>query len=123
MLGQISGMLSDVERLAIRARFTGCRVRDDASGIPWLAFLLPFTAVKALSVQHELSERFCRALKNVLGVGATEVLPALELLCLENQPVTSVQEFVAARRKVSRPVTFINKEGEFQEGLETSVTE
>jgi hypothetical protein len=36
--------------------------------------------------------------------------------------VTSVKDFVAARRNVGRPVTVINKKREFQKRLEPGVT-
>ncbi len=50
------------------------------------------------------------------------MLPALELLCLEDQPVKSVKEFVAARRNVGRPVTFISKGSEFPESPEPDIS-
>ncbi len=89
----------------------------------WLELLRPFTAVKALSVQERLSWGVALALKDVTGARAAEVLPALELLCLENRSVTYVNEFVAARQNMGRPVTFIDKVREFQERLEPYDTE
>jgi hypothetical protein len=115
VLSEIAGMLSDVDRLSIGSAFTG--YGRLGSSIQWLDLLQPFTAVRSLSVQAGLSQRVALALKNVTGVGAAEVMPALELLYLENQPVTSVGKFIAARQKVGRPVTFVNKECEFQERL------
>ena len=120
-LSQISGMLSDVDRLSISPEFTG--YGGLGNGIRWLEFLHRFNAVKVLTVQDDLSRHVALALKNVTGASAAEVLPALELLFLENRSVRSVEEFVAARWNAGRPVTFINKESEFQERLESRVAE
>ena len=120
-LSQISGMLSDVDRLSISPEFTG--YGGLGNGIRWLEFLRRFNAVKVLTVQDDLSRHVALALKNVTGASAAEVLPALELLFLENRSVRSVEEFVAARWNAGRPVTFINKESEFQERLGSGVAE
>ena len=117
LLSEIAGMLSDVDRLTIGSGFTGYDTLGPGSSIRWLDLLRSFTAVRSLRVQAGLSQRVALALKNVTGVGAAEVIPALELLYLENQPVASVEKFIAARKNVGRPVTFVNKECEFQERL------
>ena len=119
VLSQIAGMLSDVDRLFIGSEFMG--YIGLASSVQWLELFRPFTAVKSLNVHAALSKQVALALNNVTGTGAAEVLPALELLCLENQEMASVGRFVAAR--VGRPVTFVNNESEFRERLEPSVTE
>ena len=120
-LSQISGILSNVDRLSISSEFTG--YGGLGSGIRWLEFLRQFTAVKVLTVQVDLSRRVALALKNVTGASAAEVLPALKLLFLENRSLSSVAEFVAARWNAGRPVDFINKESEFQGRLESGVAE
>ena len=51
---------------------------------------------------------------------AAEVLPVLEMLCLENRLLTSMMVPVAARRIVGRPVTFITKGSEFRESLKAN---
>src|SRR6266702_67544 len=117
VLGQISGLLSGVDRLSISA-YDGL-----GPDTLWLELLRPFTAVKALSVQERLSWGVALALKDVTGARAAEVLPALELLCLENRSVTYVNEFVAARQNMGRPVTFVDKVREFQERLDPCDTE
>lgn len=117
VFSQISCILSNVDRLFISSEFPGL-----GNTIRWLEVLHPFTAVKALSVQGEHSRRVALALKNVTGVWAAEVLPALELLCLENRSVSSVKQFIAARRNVGRPVTFISKGSEFRERLKLNIS-
>jgi len=116
VVSQISTLLSNVDRLIINS---DSMEGDDelGNGIRWLELFRPFTAVKALGVDEELSWHIPLALQNITGETAAEVLPALELLCLENQPTTSVKKFVAARQNTSRPVTVINEEREFQERL------
>ena len=108
MLSQIPGMLSNVDRLYITSRYFEYEQLSDE--IPWLEFLLPFPAVKALSVRYKLSPHVALALESVTEDWAAEILPALELLCLEDQPATSVKEFLAARQDVGHPVTFVRSE-------------
>jgi hypothetical protein len=122
VLSQIPGMLSNVDRLYITSRYFEYEHLSDE--IQWLEFLLPFTAVKALSVQYKLASHVALALESVTEDWAAEILPALELLCLEDQPATSVEEFFAARQDVGRPVTFfVGTEREFRARLEPDVTE
>jgi hypothetical protein len=47
----------------------------------------------------------------------TEVLPSLDLICLDGQPASSIEKFVAAsaRQLSGRPVTTIDTETEFEE--------
>ncbi|KAH9044151.1 hypothetical protein EDB84DRAFT_1559101 [Lactarius hengduanensis] len=114
VVSQLSAMLSNVTRLFVHFNGAG----DD---IQWLEIFRPFTSVKALSVIGDLSSSYCilLTLKNVTGERAAEVLPALELLYLENQPAKSVKKFVAARQKVGRPVAFIGEKRKFEERLNT----
>ena len=114
VLIQICGMLSNVDRLFIGSGDTTYfgELGDD---ILWLQLLRPFTAVKALTVQAELSHHVALALKYVTGEKAAEVLPALESLCLQGWPMVYLEKFLAARRTVGLPVTLIDKELELQE--------
>ncbi|KAH9021243.1 hypothetical protein EDB85DRAFT_2189791 [Lactarius pseudohatsudake] len=112
VVSQLSVMLSNVTRLFLHFNGAG----DD---IQWLEIFRPFTSVKALSVIGDLSYCVPLTLKNVTGERAAEVLPALELLYLENQPAKSVKKFVAARQKVGRPVAFIGEKRKFKERLNT----
>jgi hypothetical protein len=123
VFSQISGMLSNVDRLFISSEFLRYGGNQGGNTIRWLAVLHPFIAVKALDVEEEHSQRVALALKNVTGARAAQVLPALELLCLEYQPVSSVKKFVAARRNMGRPVTFISKGSEFRERLKHIISE
>ncbi|KAH9040344.1 hypothetical protein EDB85DRAFT_128608 [Lactarius pseudohatsudake] len=121
VLGQISALPSNVDYLIIVSwspeyeELLGDRIR-------WLELLHPFTAVKALGVQDKLSRRIVLALRRITGERAAEVLPALELLCLENRPVSCVKKFVAARLNTDHPVTVINERSEFLERLKSIVS-
>jgi hypothetical protein len=114
VVNQLSALFFNVDRLFITSVMG---LAEEGDGIRWLELLRPFTAVKALSVEHDLSYHIPLALNSLTGERATEVLPALQLLFLENQEVTSIKKFVAARRKVGCPVTFIDDTSEFQERL------
>ncbi|KAH8991642.1 hypothetical protein EDB86DRAFT_2935099 [Lactarius hatsudake] len=83
-------------------------------GIQWLELFHPFTTVKALCVDGRLSRHIPLALNSVAEESSAEVLPALELLCLESELVTAMEEFVTARQIMGRPVTIFNKRGEFK---------
>jgi hypothetical protein len=120
VLGQICAMLSNVDRLFISSDDEQTKYKELSDEILWLQLLRPFTAVKTLSIQNGLTRHVAFALQNVTGERAAEVLPALELLCLQNfsGPMAYVEKFVEARRNVGLPVTFINQMGELQERLE-----
>src|SRR6266702_2986049 len=119
VLSQICGMLSNVDRLFIGS--VNPEYDDLGGGIRWLELLHPFTAVKALRVQYELAWRVALALENIPGERVAQVLPALELLCLEDLLVTPVKKFLATRRDVGCPVTFIYEGREFQGRLKSMV--
>ncbi|KAH9167647.1 hypothetical protein EDB89DRAFT_1909823 [Lactarius sanguifluus] len=111
VVSQISAMHSDVSRLSITSEFDELGDGDD---IQWLELFRPFTSVKELTVGKELSFRLPLVLNNITGEMAAEVLPALELLWLANQPSASVGKFVAARRNMGLFLTVID-DGEEEE--------
>ncbi|KAH9166918.1 hypothetical protein EDB89DRAFT_180083 [Lactarius sanguifluus] len=115
LLSQICGMLSYVDCLVISAH--GDYVVDDED-IEWLEILRLFTTVKALGARNHASLCVALELGTLLGEETAGVLPALELLYLENQPAIYVEEFLTARRNVGLPVTLIGEASEFREILE-----
>ena len=119
VVSQLSAMLSDVDCLFINSDSMEGDDELIGNGIRWLELFRPFTSVKALSVDDKISRHILFVLNNIAWESAAEVLPALELLCLENEPVKFVKKFVATRQNVGRPVTFINEEREFRERLDT----
>jgi hypothetical protein len=83
--------------------------QDSIENMRWLEIFHPFAAVKNLYVSWNLSQCIAFALQGLIGERATEVLPALECLYLEDlQPSGPVEEtigpFVAARQLLGRPV-------------------
>jgi hypothetical protein len=66
-------------------------------------------------VSKKFSGHISRALEDIPEVMATEVLPALDMLCLEDQPVSSVHKFITARSESGRPVTTVDSRREYEE--------
>jgi len=75
--------------------------------------------MQALYVFGDCLEHVSLALEGVDGEMTAGLLPALDLLCLEDRPVSSVARFCAARRLSGRPVTFVRTEREFDERLKS----
>ena len=76
---------------------------------PWLRLLRPFTSVKNLYLSEEIARRIVPALQELVGVRATEVLPALENIFLEegqrSGPVQEgIQEVVTVRQATNHPI-------------------
>jgi hypothetical protein len=104
--------LSSVERLDILPRYAGFCVghwHDDMDNTQWLEFLQPFTAVKGLYLCEGLALRVVRALQDLTGEGAAELLPALQSIFIEGHQLseamqTAIEPFVASRQLCSHPV-------------------
>jgi len=83
--------------------------------IQWQEFFHPFTSVKIMSLQDEVSVRLVvPALRELSGERATEVLPALQSLSLTTSGLSpsgplkeAIEEFIATRQLYSHPVTFL----------------
>jgi hypothetical protein len=115
-LNQISAVLSNMLHFAIIAD----DIRPELEGmddIDWLQLLRPFSSVQTLFVSREFAGHVSRALEGIPEVMATELLPALDMLCLEDQPVSSAHKFIAARWESGRPVTTVNTRKAFEERL------
>ncbi|KAH9161767.1 hypothetical protein EDB89DRAFT_2155897 [Lactarius sanguifluus] len=129
ILGQFSTTLSSVAHLKFHenARPRQLVIRHDHSGwecvgmgdTGWLPFLQLFTAVQTLYIPEELSDQIALALEDGARQMVTEVLPALSLLYLENQPASSVETFIAVRQDSGRPVTIVNQKAEFDTKLQS----
>jgi hypothetical protein len=75
----------------------------------WLDFLEPFSTVKNLYLSKEFAPRIAPALQQLVGGRATEVLPTLQNIFLEElQPSGPVHEaigqFVASRQRSDHPM-------------------
>ncbi|KAH9169983.1 hypothetical protein EDB89DRAFT_2230940 [Lactarius sanguifluus] len=90
---------------------------EDVDYFEWL-HLHTFSSVQTLFVAAIFAGRVSPVLEDIAGDPVTEFLPALELLCLEDQPISSVDQFLAARRDSGHPVTIVNTKEEFEKRLE-----
>ena len=128
-LGQLVMMLSDVQSLSIRREWTivGDFFQKD---INWLLFLRLFPAVEVLHVREEMVKHIASVLEGIPEEMVTQVLPALELLWLDdvqgqeiflaekgNGKPESVDQFLSLRKKSGRPVVVVRWHHEFMERL------
>ena len=92
--------------------------QEDMDDVEWLRLFDLFSSIRTLSVRKDFAGHVSRLLEVVAdGTMATEVLPALDMLHLEGQPVSSVDKFIAARRDSDRPVTIVNSKEEIRERM------
>ena len=123
VLSQFSATLSTVIRLELEARFEGDNQLEDTDDLDWLHLLLRFPATQVVCVSVKLAGFVALALENIAGemVDEVPVLPNLDLICLENQPASSVEKFVAVRRLSGRQLTAVGTQSEFIERLESYI--
>jgi hypothetical protein len=85
------------------------QVQREIEYMQWLEIFRPFTTVKKLYICEKFAQDIASALQQLVGERATDLLPALESLFLEElQPSDPAQEaisqFVAARQVLGHPV-------------------
>jgi hypothetical protein len=83
--------------------------QGNVDNVLWLRLLHPFTFVKNLYLTEKIAQRIVPALQDLVGVRATEVLPALENIFLEegqrSGPVQEgIQQVVAVRQATNHPM-------------------
>ena len=83
--------------------------QGNVDNVLWLRLLHPFTSVKSLYLSEEIARRIVPALQELVGVSATEVLPTLENIFLEegqqSGPVQEgIQEVVTVRQTNNHPI-------------------
>jgi hypothetical protein len=83
--------------------------QDNVENAQWLGLLHPFTSVKDLYLSEEIAQRIVPALQELVGFRATEVLPTLENIFLEEDqrsgPVQEgIQQVVAVRQATNHPI-------------------
>ena len=96
---------------------------EDMGDIEWLELLRPFSSIRTLFVSKKIAGHISRSLENTAMVMATEVFPALDMLCLEGQPVSSVHKFISTRLEPGRPVTTVDTRRTFEERLMSYVNQ
>ena len=84
----------------------------------WLQILRRFTAVKTLFIPTPLAGYIAGAFEVVSpDEMASDLWPALRLLCLEGQPLQRVEEFISVRQLSARPVTVVSQRHVFHDLL------
>jgi hypothetical protein len=76
----------------------------------WLAFFHKFTGVKYLYLSNVFAPKIAPALQELVGGRITEVLPTLQNIFLEKQPLgrgipEGIGKFIAARQLSGRPIS------------------
>ncbi|KAH9171732.1 hypothetical protein EDB89DRAFT_1069135 [Lactarius sanguifluus] len=120
VLSQIPATLSNLVHLKLDHE----REEDElevTDNVEWLLLFLQLSAVRTLHVSPKLVKHVALALGDIAG---DMVMPSLDLICLEERPVSSVEKFVATRRLSGRLVTVVNDTEEvFDKRLESYVSE
>jgi hypothetical protein len=102
--------LSSLEDLYVNeGLFSRPHWQDNIDNSLWLELLHPFRAVKNLYLSKEFASRIVPALEELIGIRATEVLPALKNVFLEGlEPSGRIQkgirQFVATRQVTGDPI-------------------
>jgi hypothetical protein len=91
--------------------------------IEWSHLLYQFPTMRTLLVHRELAGHVSLALEDIMDEIVTELLPSLELVCLEGELVPLLDKFVAARRYSDRPVIAVNTIKEFMERCEPYISQ
>ncbi|KAI0292183.1 hypothetical protein BC826DRAFT_454744 [Russula brevipes] len=107
LCSQVSRLFSLVERLDLVPIIP--RAKDVRASIQFLEILRQFTATQSLYVHEDIVPLIAPALQELIGEGATEVLPNLRDLLLDGSAKSGsiqevIQPFVDARRLSGQPV-------------------
>jgi hypothetical protein len=89
--------------------------------IEWLHFLHQFSTVQTLLVHRDLAVRIVFVLKKITEEMVTELLPSLELICLEGTYPPDIDNFVTSRQHFGFPLAVINTRKEFINGRESYI--
>jgi hypothetical protein len=120
LLDQPSALFSHVAHLKLRRH----RDEEDRYDDEWLHVLRRFSAARTLHIVYgRFAGDIALTLEDLAGEMVTEVLPALDLIYLGNQPASCIEKFLAARRLSGRPVTVAETKAEFSERIKSYVNE
>ncbi|KAH9169004.1 hypothetical protein EDB89DRAFT_1988501 [Lactarius sanguifluus] len=108
LLDQLVPMLSNVAHLSVLDKH---RQGDDM-----LPLLRLFPSVEAMDVSRETAGYVASALEDIAEDMVTEVLPALQLLLLDDDD-NKLERFLSLRQLSGHPVTIVNTQDEFVERL------
>ncbi|KAN0130782.1 hypothetical protein V8E53_011457 [Lactarius tabidus] len=118
-LSYVSAALSNVVHLELRrGPGFGC-----VSGGEWRHLLSQFSHVQTLKLCGRLSERMVRTMQDIAEeTRVTGGFESLELICLQDQPASSIENFIALRKHSGHLVTVVNTKTEFDQRLESYIT-
>ena len=141
VLSQLDAMLSKVEIFSVGGIPVQFGRQDNMDRTEWLELLHLFPAVEGMFVYMEMTRHIACALEDIAEELVTEVLPALHLICLEDdsdddsydnddndsdcehdsyfryktKPLVSTDQFLSLRNGFGHPVTIVKSEDEFFE--------
>ncbi|KAI9437227.1 hypothetical protein H4582DRAFT_2153394, partial [Lactarius indigo] len=118
VFSQPSAMLSRVVHLKLSQNWDN----GSREGGEWLFLLRQFSAIRTLHVSRGFAKHVALALEVLTGEMVSEVLPVLDLIYLDDQPVPSVEKFIAERQLTGRPVTVVSTEADFYKRMKSYTT-
>jgi len=122
VLSQYSATFSNVIHLELKVGPEEDHELEGMDDVEWLHLFHQFSTVQTLYVSWDLAGNVALALEDVTGEMVAEVFLFLDYIFLEDQPASSIEEFVAARRLSDRPVTVVKTYKEFAERVESYVS-
>ena len=115
VLTQPSTMLARILHLELSPYTVNAdRYRDE-----WLGLFRRLSVVRTLHLSRQFARCIAPLLEDVPLTAVAKVLPLVDLISLEDQPVSCVENFVAARQLSGCPVTIVDTEAEFDERLKS----
>ena len=90
-------------------------------GIKWLDLLHQFSTLQLLYASQDFAWPVVLAPEDINAKRVAEVLPSLDLIYLEGEPVSSLAKFVAACQIFGHPV-IVTEPKEFNRRLKSSVS-
>ena len=105
VLSQLSTTLSNVVHLKLESPNHKYPQLERAE---WLQLLGEFSAVQTLHASRKLASHVSLALEDITQETVAKVLPSLNLIDLQGQRASSIENFITARQLFGHPVTVIN---------------
>ena len=103
MFSQPSALLSDVVHLDLSLSWANADRQDDE----WLHLFRQLSTIRTLFVFGLFPGRIALALNDCSAEMVAEVLPVLSVICIDGQPVSCIEKFIAARQLSGCPVTIV----------------
>ena len=128
VVGRFFPILSDVVHCiidSVRVISESTSLSEQENDFDWLQLLRRLPSLQTLFVFHNTAGLISQALAYVDVGMITEFLPALQLLCseeqekAEDQTTSSIHRFLAAHQDSGHPVTFVKTKEEFEEILKS----